>query len=52
MGELGRVSRVWGNAFGSAVTFASMLQISAPGQIGFFDLKKMIEFFSKEGEHS
>ncbi len=49
MGELGRISRVWGNAFGSEITFASMRQASAPGQIEFGDLKRIIEFFSKEG---
>ncbi|MDP3386365.1 MAG: type I 3-dehydroquinate dehydratase [Eubacteriales bacterium] len=49
MGDLGRVSRVWGNAFGSEVSFASMRQTSAPGQIEFGDLKKIIEFFSKDG---
>jgi 3-dehydroquinate dehydratase-1 len=50
MGSLGRISRVWGNAFGSEVTFASMEQVSAPGQIEIGDLKRIIEFFSKEGE--
>lgn len=52
MGDLGKVSRIWGNAFGSEVTFASMSQASAPGQIEFGDLKKMIEFFSKDGVQS
>ncbi|MBV1756624.1 MAG: type I 3-dehydroquinate dehydratase [Dethiosulfatibacter sp.] len=49
MGDLGRVSRVWGNAFGSEITFASMRQSSAPGQIEFGDLKRIIELFSKDG---
>ena len=49
MGDLGRISRVWGNAFGSEITFASMKKASAPGQIEFGDLKKIINYFSKDG---
>lgn len=52
MGELGKVSRVWGSAFGSEVTFASMDQISAPGQIDFRHLKELIEIISIVGGKS
>jgi len=52
MGELGKVSRIWGSAFGSEVTFASMDQISAPGQINFRLLKELIEIISKGGGKS
>jgi 3-dehydroquinate dehydratase-1 len=50
MGSLGRISRVWGNAFGSEVTFGSMGKASAPGQIEIRELKRIIEFLSKDGE--
>ena len=39
MGDLGKVSRVSGQAFGSALTFAAVGKTSAPGQIGLADLR-------------
>lgn len=42
MGELGKISRVTGGFFGSAVTFASLEQESAPGQIPFGDMRTLL----------
>ena len=39
MGEAGKVSRVAGKSFGSAVTFGCLGKASAPGQINVDDLK-------------
>lgn len=33
MGQLGAISRICGNTFGSAITFGALTQASAPGQI-------------------
>ena len=52
MGELGKVSRVWGSAFGSEITFASMDQVSAPGQIDFRQMRELIGIISKGGGKS
>jgi len=41
MGELGLVSRVFGQRFGSAATFASVGPASAPGQLELSRLKQM-----------
>ncbi len=43
MGELGKVSRVQGELFGSAITFGSVKKASAPGQIEVSELKHMLE---------
>ncbi|MFQ7754254.1 MAG: type I 3-dehydroquinate dehydratase, partial [Acutalibacteraceae bacterium] len=42
MGELGKMTRVRGGAFGSAVTFASKGKASAPGQIDAETLASML----------
>lgn len=42
MGELGKVTRVRGGAFGSVMTFASKGKASAPGQIDAETLSKML----------
>ena len=42
MGEVGRVSRMVGGFFGSAVTFAAGVSASAPGQINSEKLSKII----------
>lgn len=42
MGELGKVTRVRGGAFGSVMTFASKGKASAPGQIDAETLAKML----------
>jgi 3-dehydroquinate dehydratase I len=43
MGDLGKVSRVSGQVFGSALTFATVGKTSAPGQIGLADLRHDLE---------
>ncbi len=43
MGPLGKISRVSGGVFGSAVTFASGKRASAPGQLDAEDLKAILE---------
>lgn len=43
MGKLGAISRIGGNLFGSAVTFASLSQVSAPGQIPVSDLNTILD---------
>ena len=42
MGELGQVSRVIGSFSGSALTFGSLQQASAPGQIEVETLAQMM----------
>ncbi len=42
MGSLGMISRLAGQAFGSAATFGSAGTASAPGQISVMDLRKML----------
>lgn len=43
MAGLGAVSRVAGEAFGSAITFGALQKASAPGQINVEELKKILE---------
>lgn len=43
MGDLGKISRIAGESFGSAVTFGCLGQASAPGQIAVGELKKALE---------
>lgn len=47
MGSLGGLSRVCGQIFGSSVTFASMEQASAPGQIPVNDLNLLMELIGR-----
>lgn len=47
MGGLGVISRMSGEIFGSAVTFASLGKTSAPGQLPAFELKKILEYLHK-----
>lgn len=42
MGKLGAVSRICGETFGSAITFASASQASAPGQLPIAALKNIL----------
>lgn len=49
MGSLGVMSRVFGGAFGSALTFASATGTSAPGQIPVTDMR---EIFTRLGMQS
>ena len=46
MGDLGKISRVSGGVFGSAVTFAAGQEASAPGQINAEDLRAILEDLS------
>ena len=43
MSQLGVSSRMWGEFFGSAITFASVGQASAPGQIGAEELREILD---------
>lgn len=43
MGKLGGVSRMAGEVFGSAVTFATAGQVSAPGQIAIEEMKNILD---------
>lgn len=43
MGQMGMISRLAGQTFGSAVTFGSLGKASAPGQIDAVKLKEMLE---------
>ncbi|MEG2543589.1 MAG: type I 3-dehydroquinate dehydratase [Longicatena sp.] len=42
MGELGVISRICGEVFGSALTFGALNETSAPGQLQVEELKKML----------
>ena len=43
MGSLGSISRIAGENFGSAVTFATVGAASAPGQFPIQELRTMME---------
>ncbi|WP_281165465.1 type I 3-dehydroquinate dehydratase [Liquorilactobacillus sicerae] len=43
MGDIGKISRISGQIFGSAVTFGAVGQVSAPGQISLTNLKQDIK---------
>ena len=45
MGKMGMISRLTGEIFGSAVTFASVGEASAPGQIPIEDVRRIIGMF-------
>lgn len=45
MANLGTISRICGEYFGSAITFASAGTPSAPGQINVTELKNLLELF-------
>jgi 3-dehydroquinate dehydratase-1 len=47
MGRTGTLSRLCGEVFGSAVTFASFGKVSAPGQIAIEDLKAGLRLLHK-----
>lgn len=48
MSRLGVVSRISGEAFGSAITFGALKEVSAPGQIPVGELKNILEIMHKE----
>lgn len=47
MGQLGMISRVTGQLFGSALTFGSALQASAPGQLSVQVLRNYLKTFEQ-----
>ena len=47
MGSLGQISRVAGAAFGSCVTFASVAEASAPGQLSFAEASDIINILGR-----
>lgn len=47
MGGMGVISRVSGEAFGSAMTFGAAKKASAPGQMGVHDLEKVLSAIHK-----
>ncbi|MGK0551843.1 type I 3-dehydroquinate dehydratase [Enterococcus faecalis] len=46
MGQLGMISRLSGEVFGSAMTFGAAKQASAPGQVPVASLRKTLALFS------
>ena len=46
MGKSGGVSRVTGRLFGSAMTFGTVGQASAPGQIAITQLRELMDILS------
>lgn len=48
MGQLGKISRICGQTFGSAITFGSLTKASAPGQIDLEDLRNILEIIEKQ----
>lgn len=47
MGNMGLISRISGEIFGSAITFGAGKEVSAPGQIPVEDLRKIINAIHK-----
>lgn len=47
MGELGAVSRLMGEVFGSALTFGALKKVSAPGQIAVKELKEALRLLNQ-----
>ena len=47
MGKMGCISRISGEVFGSCVTFGAGRQASAPGQIPFDDLRKILDYMGE-----
>lgn len=52
MGDLGLVSRIAGETFGSSVTFASMGEQSAPGQIPYKTLNEVLDTLHTYGQNA
>ncbi len=50
MGKLGLISRLAGEIFNSCITFGSRLKPSAPGQIEYSKLKRVLEIIHENGE--
>ena len=47
MGEIGLISRMCGQFTGSAITFATVCEASAPGQIPVSELQETLGIFDK-----
>ena len=47
MGEKGIISRIFSTYFGGFFTFASIKELTAPGQINIEDMRKILNLFSK-----
>lgn len=47
MGEMGMITRIAGESFGSDVTFGAIGEVSAPGQMEVEDLRKVLEILHK-----
>ena len=47
MSSIGLTSRLVGEQFGSAITFASVGKASAPGQIDYQELNQMLDIIHK-----
>lgn len=52
MGDLGMISRIAGNTFGSVATFGSTRTASAPGQIPVTELRKLLQTLALPTEKS
>lgn len=50
MAGLGAVSRICGETFGSAITFGSRKEVSAPGQLELTELKNVLEIMHNSKE--
>ena len=50
MSNIGNISRVSGETFGSCITFGSLGKVSAPGQLNVYDLKKVLEIMHEASE--
>lgn len=50
MGQLGCMSRLVGEIFGSSITFACLKKASAPGQIQLKDMNMILDILHDEGE--
>lgn len=48
MGQIGMITRIAGETFGSAITFGSLGKASAPGQIPLEKLKEMMEILRQK----
>ncbi|MDD6893928.1 MAG: type I 3-dehydroquinate dehydratase, partial [Lactobacillus sp.] len=43
MGDLGKVTRMAGEVFGSALTFGAVEKASAPGQLSIAELRRALD---------
>lgn len=48
MGEMGAISRISGEIFGSAMTFAALRHASAPGQIPLYEMNTLLQAIHNE----